>query len=56
MKGRGVDFSKTFDDKLRQQMGFLEMPILHISAASGERTGKVLEGIDKVAEARVRES
>jgi GTP-binding protein len=55
MKGRGIDFSKTFDDKLRQQIKFLEyVPILHISAASGERTGKVLEGIDKVAEARVR--
>ena len=55
MKGRGTDFSKAFDDKLRQQMKFLEyVPILHISAASGERTTKVLEGIDKVAESRVR--
>ena len=55
MKGRGTDFSKTFDDKLRQQIKFLEYaPILHISAASGERTGKVLETIDKVAEARMR--
>jgi GTP-binding protein len=55
MKGRGTDFSKAFDDKLRQQIKFLEYaPILHISAASGERTGKVLETIDKVAEARMR--
>jgi GTP-binding protein len=55
MKGRGTDFSKTFDDKLRQQMKFLEYaPILHISAATGERTPKVLETIDKVAEARTR--
>jgi GTP-binding protein len=54
MKGRGTDFSKTFDDKLRQQTKFLEYaPILHISAASGERLPKVLETIDKVAEARV---
>jgi GTP-binding protein len=53
MKGRGTDFSKTFDDKLRQQTKFLEYaPILHISAASGERVPKVLETIDKVAEAR----
>jgi GTP-binding protein len=55
MKGRGTDFSKTFDDKLRQQMKFLEYaPILHISAMTGERTPKVLETIDKVAEARMR--
>jgi GTP-binding protein len=55
MKGRGTDFSKTFDDKLRQQMKFLEYaPILHISAATGERTPKVLETIDKVAEARTK--
>ena len=55
MKGRGADFSKAFDDKLRQQIKFLEYaPILHISAATGERAGKVLETIDTVAEARVR--
>jgi GTP-binding protein len=55
MKGRGTNFSKDFDDKLRQQMKFLEYaPILHISAASGERTPKVLEMIDQVAEARMR--
>jgi GTP-binding protein len=55
MKGRGTDFSKSFDDKLRQQMKFLDYaPILHISATTGERTPKVLETIDKVAEARMR--
>jgi GTP-binding protein len=55
MKGRGTDFSKDFDDTLRQQMKFLDYaPILHISAATGERTPKVLETIDKVAEARVK--
>jgi GTPase len=53
MKGRGTDFSKAFDDKMRQQMKFLEYaPILHISAMTGERTLKVLETIDKVAAAR----
>ena len=53
MKGRGADFSKTFDDNLRRQLKFLDYaPILHISAATGERAVKVLETIDKVAEAR----
>ncbi len=55
MKGRGHDFSKGFDDKLRQQTKFLEYaPILHISALTGERAPKVLETIDRVAEARVK--
>jgi GTP-binding protein len=55
MKGRGVEFSKTFDEELRRQLKFLEYaPLIHISALSGERTGKVLETIDKVAEARTR--
>ena len=54
MKGREVDFSKKFDDELRRQIKFLDYaPVLHISAASGERTGKVLEMIDKVADARM---
>ena len=53
MKGRGHDFSKGFDDKLRQQAKFLDYaPILHISALTGERAPKVLETIDRVAEAR----
>ena len=55
MKGRGTEFSKEFDDKLRQGLKFLEYaPVLHISATTGERTGKVLETIDKIAEARMR--
>ena len=55
MKGRGTDFSKAFDDKLRQQVKFLDYaPILHISATTGERTAKVLETIDKIADARAR--
>ena len=48
MKGRGQDFSKEFDDKLRQQLKFLDYaPILHISALTGERTPKLLEAIDQ---------
>jgi GTPase len=55
MKGRGTNFSKEFDEKLRRQVKFLEhAPVIHISATTGERTGKVLEAIDKVAEARSR--
>jgi GTP-binding protein len=55
MKGRGADFSKTFDEELRRQVKFLDYaPILHISASTGERAGKVLETIDKIAEARMR--
>ncbi len=55
MKGRGTDFSKEFDDKLRRQLKFLDYsPVLHISATTGERTAKVLETVDKVAEARTR--
>jgi len=55
MKGRGPDFSKTFDDKLRQQLKFLDYAqILHISARTGERTPKLLEAIDRVADARLR--
>ena len=39
MKGQGQDFSKKFDDELRRQMKFLDYaPVLHISAATGERT------------------
>ena len=53
MKGRGADFSKTFDEKLRMQLKVLEYaPVLHISAMTGERAPKVLEAIDRVAEAR----
>ena len=55
MKGRGVEFSKSFDEELRRQLKFLDYaPLLHISAVTGERTGKVLETIDKVADARAR--
>jgi GTP-binding protein len=52
-KDRGADYVKTFDEALRRQLKFLDYaPILHISAATGERAGKVLEWIDRVAAAR----
>ncbi|NUR53097.1 MAG: ribosome biogenesis GTPase Der [Acidobacteria bacterium] len=55
MKGRGADFVKEFDEKLRRQLKFLDYaPVLHLSALTGERTPKLLETIDKVGEARNR--
>ena len=53
MKDRGPEFVKTFDEELRHQLKFLDYAtILHISAATGERTPRLLERIDKVAESR----
>jgi GTPase len=53
MKGRGSDFVKDFDAALRRQLKFLDYaPILHISAATGERAPKVLETVDRVAASR----
>lgn len=55
MKGRGQDFSVTFDDELRRKMKFLEYAqLLHISAVTGERVPKLLEAVDRIAEARLR--
>lgn len=46
------DIAKQFDENLRYQLKFLDFaPILHISAATGERTPKLLEVVDKVAAA-----
>jgi GTPase len=53
MKGQGSDFVKLFDEQLRQQLKFLDYaPILHVSAATGERAPKLLEEIDRVAASR----
>jgi GTP-binding protein len=52
-KGLGEEFAKTFDDRLRFQLKFLEfVPVIHVSARTGERTPRLLELIDKVAHAR----
>ena len=52
MKEQGEDAAKVFDENLRYQLKFLDFaPILHISAATGERTPKLLEVVDKVATA-----
>ena len=53
MKGQGSEFVKQFDETLRRQLKFLDYaPILHLSAATGERTPKLLEQIDRVAASR----
>ena len=52
MKDQGEDAAKKFDENLRYQLKFLDFaPIMHISAATGERTPKLLEMVDKVAAA-----
>ncbi len=53
MAGSDQQFVKDYDDRLRFQLKFLEYaPILHISALTGDRTGKVIEMAVRVAEAR----
>jgi predicted GTPase len=55
MKGRGEGFAREFDDKLRFQLKFLDYaPIVRFSALTGDRTGKLLEVVDRVAAARKR--
>jgi len=55
MAGNDQQFVKDYDDRLRFQLKFLEYaPILHISALTGDRTGKVLEMAVRVAEARAK--
>ena len=53
VKGKGPEFAKTFDEELRHGLKFLDYaPLVHISAATGERTARLLEVIDQVAAAR----
>jgi GTP-binding protein len=53
VKDRGHNYAATFDEETRHRMRFLDYaPILHVSASSGERTGKVLETIDRIAAVR----
>jgi len=55
VKGQGEDFAKKFDDKLRYQLKFLDYaPIVRMSALTGDRTGKLLEVVDRVAAARLK--
>ena len=53
VKGQGPDAVKVFDAEMGRRLKFLDFaPVLHISALTGERTSKLLETIDRVAEAR----
>lgn len=53
MKVHGPDGAKVFDEQVRFHLKFLDFaPILHISAKTGERAPKLLETIERVAEAR----
>ena len=55
VKGDGQDFARSFDDKLRFQLKFLDFaPIVHLSALTGERTPKLLEVVDNVLQERAR--
>jgi GTPase len=55
MKDREPNFSKGFDETLRGQLKFLDYaPVLHISAATGERTPRLLEAIDRIWASRRR--
>jgi GTP-binding protein len=49
MKAQGPEGAKIFDRTVREQLKFLDYaPILHVSAETGERTGKLLESVDRV--------
>ena len=53
VKGRDQQWVKDFDDTLRYHMKFLDYaPLIHISALTGDRTGRVLQTVARVAEAR----
>jgi len=53
VKGRGEDWVKKFDDKLRFMLKFLDYaPLVHMSALTGDRTSRVLTMIDRIATAR----
>ncbi len=55
MKDQGADVAKRFDEEARRHLKFLDYaPLLHVSALTGERAGKVLETIDRVADSRRR--
>jgi GTP-binding protein len=56
VKGRGPDFAKDFDGRLRDALKFAEYaPIVHLSALTGERTERLLERIAEVDAARRQE-
>jgi GTPase len=53
VKDRGPKYSQVFDEETRHRMRFLDYaPILHVSAATGERAPKIIETIDRIGEVR----
>ncbi len=49
MKTHGPEGAKIFDRTVRDHLKFLDYaPILHVSAATGERTSRLLEAVDRV--------
>ena len=53
VKDRGPGFVTGFDEDLRDALKFVDYaPIAHVSAMTGERTGRLLELVDEVAAAR----
>ncbi len=55
VKGKGQEWVAAFDDRLRFQLKFLDyVPLIHLSALTGDRAGKVLETVARVAKARRR--
>ena len=55
VRDRGVEFVKDFDEKLRDALKFIDYaPLVHLSAVTGERTGRLLSLIDEVGVARRR--
>jgi GTPase len=53
MKDQGPGTAKAWDERARYRLKFLDYaPILHISAATGERTPRLLQTVDRIAESR----
>ena len=53
VKDREPGFAARFDEELRDALRFVDYaPIVHLSAMTGERTGRLLELVDEVAAAR----
>jgi GTP-binding protein len=55
IESEGQESARSFDDEVRRRMKFLDYaPVIHLSALTGAGTARLLELIDKVAEARRR--
>ncbi len=53
VRGQGQAFVEALDDRIRFQLKFLDYaPIVHVSALTGEHTGRLLEVVDRVGAAR----